>query len=146
MLQGCLIVGRTVDAQALCAVQVWNMQTGQQHDLPGHQAEVLALATTAGMLFSGGKDGSIRAWQFDAASSTFRPTVRTHPFLVHEQIELPLLFPGGRSRSSLLSSCAEWEQSAGETLLSSGAPALLWAHLTPMHDDLLTNATCLLGL
>ena len=58
------------------AVQVWNMQTGQQHDLPGHQAEVLALATTAGMLFSAGKDHSIRAWQFDAASGTFRPTVR----------------------------------------------------------------------
>lgn len=53
------------------------MQTGQQHDLPGHQAEVLALATAAGMLFSAGKDQSIRAWQFDAASGTFRPTVRT---------------------------------------------------------------------
>ena len=53
------------------------MQTGQQHDLPGHQAEVLALATTAGMLFSAGKDQSIRAWQFDAASGTFRPTVRS---------------------------------------------------------------------
>ena len=52
------------------------MQSGAQHDLPGHQAEVLALAATAGMLFSGGKDNSIRAWQFDAASSTFRPTVR----------------------------------------------------------------------
>ena len=58
-------------------MQVWNMQTGQQHDLPGHQAEVLALATTAGMLFSAGKDQSIRAWQFDAASGTFRPTVRS---------------------------------------------------------------------
>lgn len=56
-------------------MQVWNMQSGAQHDLPGHQAEVLALAASAGMLFSGGKDNSIRAWQFDAASSTFRPTV-----------------------------------------------------------------------
>ena len=51
------------------------MQSGAQHDLPGHQAEVLALAASAGMLFSGGKDNSIRAWQFDAASGTFRPTV-----------------------------------------------------------------------
>ena len=57
------------------------MQTGQQHDLPGHQAEVLALATTAGMLFSAGKDQSIRAWQFDATSGTFRPTVSPPSFL-----------------------------------------------------------------
>ena len=57
-------------------MQIWNMQSGVQHDLPGHQAEVLALAASAGMLFSGGKDNSIRAWQFDAASGTFRPTVQ----------------------------------------------------------------------
>ena len=59
----------------LATEQVWNMASGAQHDLPGHQAEVLALATSANMLFSAGKDQSIHAWQFDPASSTFRPTV-----------------------------------------------------------------------
>ena len=62
------------------------MASGAQHDLPGHQAEVLALATSANMLFSAGKDQSIRAWQFDPASSTFRPSVSPRttcfPFLL----------------------------------------------------------------
>ena len=51
--------------------QVWNMSTGAQHDLPGHQDEVLALAAAGGLLFSGGKDKSIRAWQFDANAGVF---------------------------------------------------------------------------
>lgn len=50
------------------------MATGAQHDLPGHQDEVLALAAAGGMLFSGGKDKSIRAWQFDASAGVFAPS------------------------------------------------------------------------
>ncbi len=151
MLPGCLLVGRIVDAQALCVVQVWNMQTGQQHDLPGHQAEVLALATTAGMLFSGGKDGSIRAWQFDAASATFRPTVRTLPDLTRDRLARlctgeTLLFQeaGCHNQQGILCTCwigiQERHCSSHELLY----PCMPLLHLA--QNALLIVATCLLSL
>lgn len=58
--------------------QVYNLTTGAQHDLAGHQEEVFALAAANGLLLSGGKDMSIRVWQHDTASGTFQPSV-SHP-------------------------------------------------------------------
>ena len=56
-------------------LQVWNLGNGQQHDLAGHTDEILALAAAGNCLFSGGKDMSIRAWQFDPSAGTFAPSV-----------------------------------------------------------------------
>ena len=60
------------------AMQVYNLTTGAQHDLAGHQEEVFALAAANGLLLSAGKDMSIRVWQHDTASGTFQPSV-SHP-------------------------------------------------------------------
>ena len=56
-------------------MQVYNLKTGAQHDLAGHQEEIFALAAANGLLLSGGKDMTIRVWQHDVASDTFQPSV-----------------------------------------------------------------------
>ena len=58
------------------AMQVYNLTTGAQHDLAGHQDEVFALAAANGLLLSGGKDMSIRVWKHDSVSGSFQPSVR----------------------------------------------------------------------
>ncbi|CAL5222644.1 g5039 [Coccomyxa viridis] len=118
MESGYLFVGmhitNTPDKPGL--IKVWNMQTGQQHDLPGHQAEVLALATTAGMLFSAGKDQSIRAWQFDAASGTFRPTVTITAAQGGHSGPVQVLLPFGQFLLSAdwLGTLKVWDMASGQ--------------------------------
>ncbi|KAK9805382.1 hypothetical protein WJX73_009214 [Symbiochloris irregularis] len=52
-------------------IKVCHLESGKQHVLPGHQGQVHALAAAGGMLFSGGQDGSIRAWRLDPGTACF---------------------------------------------------------------------------
>jgi F-box/WD-40 domain protein 7 len=59
------------------AIKVWNLGAGgAQHELTGHQGQVLALAVApqSGLLFSGGLDATIRVWELNAAAGTFACT------------------------------------------------------------------------
>lgn len=56
-------------------IKCWNMSDNSQSDLVGHQGQVHCLApyTEQGIIFSGGADGTIRAWRFNQQTSTFDP-------------------------------------------------------------------------
>ena len=43
---------------------------------------MLSLASAGEFLFSGGQDGTIAVWKFDAASQSFMSAVRTPTFAV----------------------------------------------------------------
>lgn len=59
-------------------MQVWNMASGEQHELGGCLGQVLALTATHGMLIAGGQDCAIRVWKLNAASQRFEPQARVH--------------------------------------------------------------------
>mmetsp|Transcript_447 Transcript_447/g.967 ORF Transcript_447/g.967 Transcript_447/m.967 type:complete len:418 (+) Transcript_447:252-1505(+) len=52
-------------------IKTYNMTTGQQDTLVGHQGDVYCLHIAMNMLFSGGRDCSLRVWTFDANSQQF---------------------------------------------------------------------------
>ena len=56
--------------------QVWNMSSGEQHELGGCAGQVLALTATHGMLIAGGQDRAIRVWKLNAASQRCEPQAR----------------------------------------------------------------------
>lgn len=59
--------------------QVFHLASGQSYDLSGHNEEVFALAAANQMLFSGGKDQSIRVWSFNIQTGVFAPSVSPNP-------------------------------------------------------------------
>eukprot|EP00877_Chromochloris_zofingiensis_P012486 jgi/Chrzof1/7491/Cz02g25260.t1 len=66
---GYLIVGMHNKAEGI--IKIWNLATGDSHQLTGHKGQVLALAAASGFLFSGGQDASIRVWAFNPAAGIF---------------------------------------------------------------------------
>jgi len=54
-------------------VRVWNMDTGFEQTLEGHQGAIYSLAQGVAYLFSGGDDTGIKTWQF--SSDRFEPLV-----------------------------------------------------------------------
>ncbi|CAL8461859.1 g1390 [Coccomyxa elongata] len=96
---GYLFVGIRVQGIAGQPVQglikVYNLKTGAQHDLAGHQEEIFALAAANGLLLSGGKDMTIRVWQHDVASDTFQPSVAITAAQGGHQAPVQALLPFG---------------------------------------------------
>jgi WD40 repeat protein len=68
LVSGWLFVGT-----AAGLVRCWNMGSNARHELAGHSGQVQALAAALdrSLLFSGGQDMTVRAWQYNAASGQF---------------------------------------------------------------------------
>jgi len=54
-------------------VRCWNMGTNARHELAGHtgQIQTLAAALDRSLLFSGGQDMTVRAWQYNPETAQF---------------------------------------------------------------------------